>query len=72
MIELFTPMARLEAIIMLLTFTYLENFMLYQMNVKSVSSNEYLTEEVYVDQPSGFENVDSPTIYLNWIKLLKF
>ena len=41
-------MAGLEAIRLLLAFTYLMDFKLYQMNVKNIILNSYTTEEVYV------------------------
>lgn len=41
---------------MLLTFACLKGFKLYQMNIKSEFLNGYIMDEVYVEQPSGFEN----------------
>ena len=37
------------------------DFKLYQMDVKSVFLNDFIQEEVYVDQPPGFENSDKPS-----------
>ena len=52
--ETFTPVARLEAIRMLLTFAFFKDFVLYQMDVKSVFLNGFINEEVYVEQPPSF------------------
>jgi hypothetical protein len=54
--ETFTPVARLEAIRIILAFVASKRFKLYQMNVKSVFLNGVIQEEFYVRQPSGFEN----------------
>ena len=54
--ETFAPVARLEAIRLLLAYAYFMKFKLFQMDVKSVFLNGYIAEEVYVEQPSGFEN----------------
>ena len=45
---------------MLLAFASIMDFKLYQMDVKSVFLNGFIQEEVYVDQPPGFENSDKP------------
>ena len=58
--ETFAPVARLEAIRILLAFACHKNFTLYQMDVKSAFLNGYIMEEVYVEQPPGFENCDLP------------
>ena len=47
--ETFAPVARLEAIRMLLAFAYHKNFILYQMDVKSAFLNGFINEEVYVE-----------------------
>jgi len=41
---------------MLLVFASIMDFKLYQMDIKSDLLNSFIQEEVYVDQPSGFEN----------------
>ena len=52
--------ARLEAIRMLLAYASIMNFKLYQMDVKSDFLNGLIQEEVYVEQPPGFEIPDKP------------
>ncbi|KAK6124581.1 hypothetical protein DH2020_041677 [Rehmannia glutinosa] len=54
--ETFAPVARLEAIRILLAYSCFRNFKLYQMDVKSAFLNGFIQEEVYVKQPPGFEN----------------
>jgi hypothetical protein len=58
--ETFAPIARLEAIRILLAFAALKRFKLYQMDVKSAFLNGYIEEDVYVRQPPGFENPKFP------------
>ena len=58
--ETYAPVARLEAIRMLLAFASQNNFKLYQMDVKSAFLNGYIIEEVYVKQPPGFEDFEHP------------
>ena len=58
--ETFAPVARLEAIRMLLAFACHKNFILYQMDVKSAFLNSFINEEVYVEQPPGFESFNFP------------
>jgi len=58
--ETFAPMARIEAIRILLAFAASKGFKLYQMDVKSAFLNGYIEEEVYVKQPPGFENPKYP------------
>ena len=54
--ETYAPVARLEAIRMFLAFAAHSNFKVYQMDVKSAFLNGELEEEVYVEQPPGFED----------------
>ena len=54
--EFFAPMARLESICILMSIACTMNFKLYQMDVKCVFLNGYLNEEVFVEQPKGFED----------------
>jgi hypothetical protein len=58
--ETFAPVARLEAIRILLVFSMAKGFKLYQMDVKSAFLNGFLEEEVYVKQPPDFESVEFP------------
>ncbi|KAL8116542.1 hypothetical protein AgCh_022894 [Apium graveolens] len=48
--ETYAPLARLEAIRILMAFAVHKKFKLYQMDVKSAFLNGYLKEEVYVKQ----------------------
>jgi hypothetical protein len=54
--ETFAPVARLESIYMLLAYATHHGFKLYQMDVKSAFLNGPIKEEVYVEQPPGFES----------------
>ena len=56
--ETFAPIARLEAIRLLLAFACPMNFKLFQMNVKSAFLNGFIQEEMYVEQPPGFEDFE--------------
>jgi hypothetical protein len=58
--ETFAPVARLEAIRILLAFSMAKGFKLHQMDVKSAFLNGVLKEEVYVRQPPGFESEKYP------------
>ena len=61
--ETFTPVARLEAIRLLLAFAYFMDFKFYQMDVKSIFLNSTIKEEVYVEQLSKFEDYE----FLNYV-----
>ncbi|GJW03970.1 retrovirus-related pol polyprotein from transposon TNT 1-94 [Tanacetum coccineum] len=56
--ELFALVARLEAIRLFLVYAAHKNFIVYQMDVKTIFLNEILQEEVYVSQPDGFIDLD--------------
>jgi hypothetical protein len=58
--ETYVPVARLEAIRILLAFATHQNFKLHQMDVKSAFLNGPISEEVYVEQPLGFEDPQFP------------
>ena len=47
--ETFAPIARLEAIRMLLAFAYFMNFKLFQIDIKSAFLNGYITEKIYIE-----------------------
>jgi hypothetical protein len=54
--ETFAPVARLESIRILLAYVAHHSFRLFQMNVKSAFLTGPIKEEVYVEQPPGFED----------------
>ncbi|MCI15414.1 putative reverse transcriptase (RNA-dependent DNA polymerase), partial [Trifolium medium] len=58
--ETFAPVARLEAIRLLLSYAVNHGITLYQMDVKSAFLNGVISEEVYVKQPLGFEDLTCP------------
>jgi vacuolar-type H+-ATPase catalytic subunit A/Vma1 len=55
--ETFAPVARLEAIRLLLSYAVNHGIILYQMDVKSAFLNGVIEEEMFVKQPPGFENL---------------
>jgi hypothetical protein len=68
--ETFTPVARLEAIKILLAFATSKGFKLYQMDVKSGFLNGFIQEELYVRHPSGFESPKYPDRVYKLLKAL--
>jgi hypothetical protein len=54
--ETFALVARLESIRILLAYAAHHSFRLFRMDVKSAFLNGPIKEEVYVEQPSGFED----------------
>jgi hypothetical protein len=59
--EIYAPVARLESIRILLAYATYHGFKLYQMDVKSAFLNGPIKEEVYVEQPPGFEDSEYPS-----------
>ena len=58
--ETFASIARLKAIRMLLAFACFKDFVLYQVDVKSVFLNGFINEKVYVEQPPDFQTFNFP------------
>jgi hypothetical protein len=54
--ETFALVVRLESIRILLAYDVHHSFKLFQMDVKSAFINGPIKEEVYVEQPLGFED----------------
>ncbi|GJU96645.1 retrovirus-related pol polyprotein from transposon TNT 1-94 [Tanacetum coccineum] len=54
--DTFAPVARLKAIRIFLAHAAYMGFVVYQMDVKSAFLNGKISEEVYVQQPPGFES----------------
>ncbi|GJT86713.1 putative ribonuclease H-like domain-containing protein [Tanacetum coccineum] len=56
--EVFAPVARIEAIRLFLAYASFKDFVVYQMDAKSTFLYGKIEKEVYVCQPSGFEDLD--------------
>ncbi len=68
--ETFAPVARIEAIRLLLAFAASKGFKLYQIDVKIAFLNGFIQQEVYVKQPLGFEKPDFPSHVYKLSKVL--
>nr|GEW55294.1 putative ribonuclease H-like domain-containing protein [Tanacetum cinerariifolium] len=68
--EVFTPVARIEAIRLFLAYASFMGFMVYQMDVKNAFLYETIEEEVYVCQPPGFKDPDQPDKVYKVVKAL--
>jgi hypothetical protein len=68
--EVFTPVARLETIRLLLALAASEGWHVHHMDVKSAFLNGELREEVYVAQPLGFAVAGQEKKVLRLIKVL--
>ena len=68
--ETFAPVARIEAMRSFLAYAAHANFKVYQMDVKSAFLNGELEEEVYVQQPPGFEDPNFPDFVYRLLKAL--
>jgi len=54
--ETYAPVTRLEDVRLLLAYSCIKGFKVFQMDVKSAFLNGYINEEVFVSQPPGFED----------------
>nr|GEZ58538.1 putative ribonuclease H-like domain-containing protein [Tanacetum cinerariifolium] len=68
--EVFAPVVRIQAIRLFLAYASFMGFMVYQMDVKSAFLYGTIEEEVYVCQPSGFEDPDHPDKVYKMVKAL--
>ncbi|GJX24039.1 retrovirus-related pol polyprotein from transposon TNT 1-94 [Tanacetum coccineum] len=57
----FKPVARIEAIRILVANAANKNMMIFQMDIKTAFLNGKLKEEVYISQPEGFIDHDNPS-----------
>ena len=53
--ETFAPVAKMDTIRTVLVVAAQHGWIIYQMDVKSAFLNGYVDEEIYVEQPQGFE-----------------
>ncbi|GKC40362.1 putative ribonuclease H-like domain-containing protein [Tanacetum coccineum] len=60
--EVFAPVSRIKAIRLFLAYALFKDIVVYQMDVKSAFLYGKIAEEVYVCQPSGFEDPEFPDI----------
>nr|GEX15298.1 hypothetical protein [Tanacetum cinerariifolium] len=58
--EMFSPVARIEAIRLFLAYVAHKDFTVFKMDVKTAFLNRILKEEVYVRQPPGFVSTQYP------------
>nr|GEY28424.1 hypothetical protein [Tanacetum cinerariifolium] len=58
--EVFSPVARIEAIRLFLAYASFKDFLVYQMDIKSAFLYGKIKEGVYVSQPLGFEDSNFP------------
>ena len=70
--EAFAPVARIEAIRILITFAAFIEFKLYQMDAKSAFLNGYLKEEVCAMQPLVLKILNFQIMFLNLTRHLWF
>ena len=58
--DTYSPITRITSIRMLITIAAIHNFEIHQMDVKTTFLNGELDEEIYMEQPEGF-NVPGQT-----------
>jgi hypothetical protein len=63
--ETYAPVARMEAIRLLLAYACSKNVKVYQMDVKSDFLNGELEEEVYIEQQKDFSCQRTQTMCVN-------
>nr|GEX29482.1 hypothetical protein [Tanacetum cinerariifolium] len=68
--ESFAPVARIEAIHIFVANSANKNLMIYQMDIKTAFLNSELKGDVYVSQPEGFVDQDSPSHVYKLKKIL--
>ena len=57
--EVFAPVARMDTIRMIIALVARKNWTIFQLDVKSAFLHGELSEDVYVEQPRGYEKKGS-------------
>ena len=68
--ETFAPVSRLEGVRTLLSYATYKGFKVYQMDVKFAFLNGMLEEEVYIEQPEDFVDVNNKNMICKLHKAL--
>lgn len=58
--EVFAPVARMDTVRMIIALAAQRGWIVYQLDVKSAFLHGELNEDVFVEQPRGYEKKDSP------------
>jgi len=58
--EVFAPVARLDTVRLIVAFAAIKGWIVYQLDIKSTFLHGELSEEVYVEQPRGYELHKNP------------
>lgn len=58
----FSPVIKLVTIRLILTLTLINHWKIQQLDINNAFLNEFLDEEVYMDQPPGFSNGNSQLV----------
>jgi hypothetical protein len=59
----FAPVARWDTIRAILALATKENWKIFQLDVKSAFLHGELSEDIYVEQPLGYQNGSSDKVY---------
>ena len=68
--ETFSPVERHEGVKTLVAYLAYKKYKVYQMDVKSIFLNGILEEEVYIEQPKGFVDLDKKNMVCKLKKTL--
>ena len=63
-IDIFTPVSRHDTMKLMFALATQHGWYVFQLDVKSTFLNGVLNEDIYIDQPTGFDNQNSNQVYL--------